>query len=235
MTAFLLIHGHYLGGWCWDAVRERLHHSGHETIAPTLRGMGERENEGGPQTGLSVHASELSDLLDQSSAPVCVVGHSYAGLVVDALLSNRPNRVSSALYLDAAISKHGESLFDQRGDVSAVIREAAAGFNGWAVPPPPSQALGVEGPELQAHVDRRLTSVPLRTLEEPLHAPNVEQWRGPRTYVCCTGFPLSKPVADRLRGMPGWEVEELEAGHLAMITHPEAVAGAILRAAERAG
>jgi hypothetical protein len=35
---FLLVHGGWQGGWCWDGVAERLRAAGHEVLAPTLAG-----------------------------------------------------------------------------------------------------------------------------------------------------------------------------------------------------
>jgi len=37
---FLLVHGGWQGGWCWDQVAVRLRAAGHEVLAPTLAGLG---------------------------------------------------------------------------------------------------------------------------------------------------------------------------------------------------
>ena len=42
MTDFVLIHGSYQGGWIWKLVSERLRAKGHNVLAPTLDGCGER-------------------------------------------------------------------------------------------------------------------------------------------------------------------------------------------------
>jgi hypothetical protein len=38
----MLVHGAWLGGWCWKKVIPRLRPAGHDVFAPTLTGLGER-------------------------------------------------------------------------------------------------------------------------------------------------------------------------------------------------
>ena len=45
MATFVLVHGAFRGGWCWDFVREILESAGHEVYAPDLMGAGDRVNE----------------------------------------------------------------------------------------------------------------------------------------------------------------------------------------------
>ena len=40
MAVFVLIHGAWHGGWCWDELSARLERLGHRVIAPDLPGMG---------------------------------------------------------------------------------------------------------------------------------------------------------------------------------------------------
>ena len=45
MATFVLIHGSWHGGWCFDEVRALLETQGHAVIAPDLPGMGGNEAE----------------------------------------------------------------------------------------------------------------------------------------------------------------------------------------------
>ena len=38
MITFVLVHGAWHGGWCWDRVAPLLREAGHEVHAPTLTG-----------------------------------------------------------------------------------------------------------------------------------------------------------------------------------------------------
>src|SRR3546814_15092668 len=45
LATFVLIHGSWHGGWCFDTVRALLEAQGHEVITPDLPGMGGNEAE----------------------------------------------------------------------------------------------------------------------------------------------------------------------------------------------
>ena len=41
MSTFVLIHGAWHGGWCWEKVKPLLTAQGHQVVAPDLPGHGE--------------------------------------------------------------------------------------------------------------------------------------------------------------------------------------------------
>ena len=41
---FVLVHGAWHGGWCWQRVADRLRRDGHAVFTPTLTGLGERSH-----------------------------------------------------------------------------------------------------------------------------------------------------------------------------------------------
>ncbi|MFD1490412.1 alpha/beta fold hydrolase [Ancylobacter vacuolatus] len=51
MTTFVLIHGAWHGGWCWDRVAPLLEVAGHRVAAPTLSGLGGRQEVGATRIG----------------------------------------------------------------------------------------------------------------------------------------------------------------------------------------
>ena len=61
MANIVLIHGAYQGGWIWRDVASRLRDRGHNVLAPTLDGCGERASALRPGIGaaktLSARAS----------------------------------------------------------------------------------------------------------------------------------------------------------------------------------
>ena len=42
---FVLVHGAWHGGWCWERVAPLLEAAGHKVYAPTLAGLAERAGE----------------------------------------------------------------------------------------------------------------------------------------------------------------------------------------------
>ena len=51
MSTFVLVHGAWHGGWCWDRVAPLLRDAGHEVHAPTLTGLSERAHLLSPTVG----------------------------------------------------------------------------------------------------------------------------------------------------------------------------------------
>ncbi|HEY3737918.1 MAG TPA: alpha/beta hydrolase [Jatrophihabitans sp.] len=82
MTLFVLIHGAYHGGWCWDLLGRELDAAGHQWLAPDLPCE--------EPVGASDYAAiVLREVLARNGEDVVVVGHSLGGLtaplVADAL------------------------------------------------------------------------------------------------------------------------------------------------------
>src|SRR5947207_10866863 len=63
VTAFVLVHGAYQGGWIWRSVADRLRAAGHHVFAPTLDGCAERA--GALRAGITntTHATEIARLM----------------------------------------------------------------------------------------------------------------------------------------------------------------------------
>ena len=50
MATFVLVHGAWFGGWCWQKVIPLLEAAGHEVYAPTLAGLAERASSFHPKS-----------------------------------------------------------------------------------------------------------------------------------------------------------------------------------------
>lgn len=110
-SMFILIHGAYHGGWCWDAVADRLRDQGHPVQTPDMPGHGRDPGWLADQT-MTDYVNCLLDLVDESSYPVTFVGHSMGGAIATAVASNRPRKVERIIYLTAYIPIDGESVGD---------------------------------------------------------------------------------------------------------------------------
>ena len=58
-STFVLIHGAWHGGWCWQRVAEILQRAGHSVLAPTLSGVGERSHRAGLEINLTTHVLDV--------------------------------------------------------------------------------------------------------------------------------------------------------------------------------
>jgi hypothetical protein len=62
MTTFVLVHGAWVGAWCWSRVAKSLRAKQHEVVAPTLTGLGERSHLLNPEIDLETHILDIVNL-----------------------------------------------------------------------------------------------------------------------------------------------------------------------------
>jgi pimeloyl-ACP methyl ester carboxylesterase len=225
MTAYVLVHGAWHGGWCWRRTAELLRMAGHEVHAPTLTGLGERSHLVGPEIGLRTHVDDLLGVLTyEDLRDVVLVGHSYAGLVVREAADRMPERVSRITLVDAWAGQDGQSLEDL----------APGFFRDWIesvtvdglIPPSPAAAVGVTEPDQVAWLEARLTPHPRQTFSEPTRLSGAVDAIDCRAVLCSPYGPMPFP---HLAEENGWESTVLHAGHDAMVTAPEALAEILLQ------
>lgn len=109
MSVYVLIHGAWHGGWCWDRVVPLLKRAGHSVEAPDLPGHG-RDRTPIPEISLQSYAERVCEVLDAQPEPVILVGHSMGGIVITQTAEYRPDRVRTLVYLCAFLPRNGESL-----------------------------------------------------------------------------------------------------------------------------
>lgn len=129
MATFILIHGAWHGGWCWEQVAPLLMAGGHQVLAPDLPGMGADTSEFGSDP-LCKWADFVADLASKAEAPVILVGHSRGGLVISEVAERVPDRIDKLVYLTAFLLEEGQSLVEFAGRYphvgpGAMIRPAA--------------------------------------------------------------------------------------------------------------
>ena len=248
MATFVLVHGGWHGGWCWQKVIPFLEEASHEVYAPTLTGLAERASELSPDVGLDTHIQDIVGLLEEKNLHgVILVGHSYGGMVITGVVDQVPERIAHLVYLDTFVPRDGESMADISPMVLRLLRkQAQAHGDGWRVDPQKEMPFGVKGiygvttePDL-SWVRSKVTPQPLKTFEQPLHLKNPAIVSAkPRTHIDCTGggffFSLMRPLMRHLvarRALPpteaGWRLRQLPTGHDAMITMPRELADLLL-------
>ncbi len=229
MTLFVLVHGAWHGGWCWREVRAGLRRRGHDVLAPTLAGLGERASSLDPETGLPTHIDDVVACLeDNDLTEVTLVGHSYGGMVAVNAAAAAPDRVSRVVVVDGFVPERGDAALELLPDTAAAHYRAAAADtgDGWRIPPRPLGNLGVTDAEVLRQVTPLLTPHPLKSYldRSPFGASDLSA-RG--DYLLCSGWatPFGR-FADRAAAL-GWTVGELDADHEVVVTAPELLAGAL--------
>jgi pimeloyl-ACP methyl ester carboxylesterase len=226
MSTFVLVHGAWHGGWCWDRVAPLLRAAGHVVHAPTLTGLSERAHLLSPLVGLETHVEDVVRLVDVLGlTDVVLVGHSYAGQVVTAVADRRPAVVARRVYLDAFVGSDGESARDLLPEtVEHHWAQSAAeqGF-GWLVAVRKLSVLGVTDPADVDWLLPRLTPHPWKTYTDPLRLTGAVEGVPGAFVECVDWMRVFAGQADRARAL-GWPVHELATGHEAMVTAPEELA-----------
>lgn len=202
----VLVHGAGTGGWLWDDV------------------------------------DEVGELVEWIDPGVVLVGFSYGGLVAGVAAARMPDRVHRLVYVDAFVPQPGRSLFDALPPpVADQMRQLADEVgDGWKLPPAPVELLGGLG-RVRENIDvTRLDTLlsrrgphPLGTYQEP--APDLVPFPVERTrHISCTDKHPGDPMvaiaaAVHSAGVP---VQEVQAGHFALLIVPDEVAAEVLAATQ---
>src|SRR6201994_4493879 len=138
MSTYLLVHGAWHSGQCWERVIPSLASAGHQVLAPSLTGYGDKAHLLGPDVGLDTHVDDIVGLIKvEDLADVILVGHSYAGLVISAVANQVPDRIAHLVYLDAMVPVDGETAVDVMPVNQRAVDQAPSSASGWRVPPLP--------------------------------------------------------------------------------------------------
>lgn len=95
----VLEHGAWADSSSWNGVIRRLQRDGYTVDAPP-----------NPLRGLSYDSATLADFLATIPGPVVLVGHSYGGAVITNAATGNPN-VKALVYVDAFIPDQGDTVF----------------------------------------------------------------------------------------------------------------------------
>jgi pimeloyl-ACP methyl ester carboxylesterase len=231
--AIVLVPGHWLGAWAWDAVAADLRHRGHHVTALTLPGLDPDDPERLRAT-VTRQVNALRSAVEAAAARgsgVVLVAHSGAGVPTSVLLDRDPAAVTRVIYLDSGPSADGSAF------------NPAVGPDTEEVPLPPFDQLvasleGLGDDDLQQFRDRAVPE-PGPVIREQVHLNNDARRDVPTTIIACSypsqtmmqmardGHPMMAEVAT-LRDL---ELIDLPTGHRPMWSRPTDLAAAIANTA----
>ncbi len=240
MATFVLVHPAWFGGWCWEKIAGPLRSYGHHVYAPTLTGLSERAHLASPSVGLATHIDDVAGVVTfEDLTDIVLVGSSSTGTVITGVADRIPDRVASLVYLDAFVPADGQSTRDLLPPErqAALDRLVESEGDGWLLPrfaPPPWPVIVRDMWQITdpADVDRvlpRLRPTPYRHFTDPVHVSDANLRAIDRVYVRFHRNPAPfDAFAATARSSPGWRHYELDAPHLAYITHPHEVVSILL-------
>ena len=242
MANFVLVHGAWHGGWCWQRVTSALQAQGHRVHAVTLTGQGERAHLLSPAITLDTHINDVINLIEaEELQDVVLAAHSYAGMIGTAVADRLADKIKHLVYVDAVVPKPGESWSSTQSSAVQQERMAAAqATDNFSFPPPDPKVFGLVDAD-HAWVKRRQTPHPGNTYQAPLDFDIARVAAIPRTFVNCTEPALGtiEPTRLRVKDAKFWEgawlphskIVEIKTGHDPMISEPAALTKILLDSA----
>ena len=230
----VLVHGDWADGSSWSSVIQRLQGQGFTVVAPP-----------NPLRGPTEDSAYIAAFLQSISGPIVLVAHSYGGFVITNAATGNPN-VKALVYIDAFIPAQGETLGGLTGGSGSCIDTNNA-FNavpsGGGVdlylrvePNPPYTgfadcfANGVNPPQTAVLAATQRPAA-LNQLFEPSGPPawkTIPSWAliGTEDHV------IPPALQEFMSTRAGAEISTVKAGHLSLVTRPEAVTKVILAAVD---
>ena len=231
--SIVLVHGAWADGSSWSRVVQFLQSQGFTVYAPA-----------NPLRGLASDSSYIAGFLQSITGPIILVGHSYGGAVITNAAARNPN-VKALVFIDAFAPAQGETVF---------------GLNGRPPPPGQSASCLSTNPFILVNYPGTAPDVYVKPSVFPsCFANDLPPNEG--AILASSQRPIAFSAGLEPSGVPAWntipswylvgtidnvvppylqlfmaqranaQIVEVRAGHLSMISHPDAVAALIEQAA----
>jgi pimeloyl-ACP methyl ester carboxylesterase len=219
----LLVHGAFADGSGWEAVAKILEKDGY-----TVSVLQE------PETSYAEDQKSAKAALDAMDGPVVLVGHSYGGsLITEA--GNHP-KVAALVYIAAFELDAGESC----ASIEQAVPQASKAFkpdangNWWIDQPHFAADFAADIPPAQAHF-MAISQLPIST-DAFTHKITTPAWKTkPSWYMVATSDRSINPQQERMMAERAHATTvEVNASHVAYMSHPKETAKLIEEAAASA-
>ncbi len=225
MTTFVLVHGGWHGGWCWNRVSKLLSAKQHTVVAPTLTGLGERSHLLSPEIDLETHVLDIVNVMKwQELRDVVLVGHSYGGMVISGVAEQMERSIASLVMLDAFVPANGQDVSEQGSPRvrDSIIKATSEGAT--SIPPVPAAFFNVNEND-RAWVDAQCTPHPLKSLQQKITLTGARDRIARKAYIRAANYesPAFDAALSEVRNK-GWQTFKIEAGHDVMIDAPARLA-----------
>jgi len=230
---FVLVHGAWHGGWCWQRVADRLRGAGHTVFTPTLTGLGERSHLLRAGIDLTTHVTDVVNVIKwEGLTDVVLCGHSYGGFVISGVAEQVAPAIRAIVFLDAFVPRDGESVQDLTGPTVKDNIAAALQRGDIAIPPRAAEAFGVNAAD-RAWVDRLCVGQPIATFTDKIVLTGARDRIARKSYIRAESY--ANPGFDRAlasaQSDSSWRTYGVPCGHDVMVDMPERLSEILLEAA----
>ena len=105
---FVLVHGGFIGGWCWNKVTSFLENQGFRVRTPDLPGYGEDSTVPADIT-LESYTTSLCSAFDEINSKVILVSHSGSGVAVSQTADRMADKIERLVYVSGLLLKNGQT------------------------------------------------------------------------------------------------------------------------------
>jgi len=219
----VLVHGAFADGSGWEAVAKILEKDGY-TVSVAQP----------PETSYAEDVKYTRAAIDAMGGPVILVGHSYGGSIISEA-GNDPN-VAALVYIAAFAIDEGESC----ASIETAVPQASKAFkpdsngNWWIEQDHFAADFAADVPPAQAHF-MAISQVPIST-DSFTHKVTNPAWKNkPTFYMVASGDRSINPQQERMMAKRAHaRTIEVNASHVAYMSHPKETAKLIEEAATAA-
>jgi pimeloyl-ACP methyl ester carboxylesterase len=230
----VLVHGDWADASSWNSVIQRLQDRGFTVVAPP-----------NPLRGPTQDAPYLASYLQTIPGPIVLVAHSYGGFVITNAATGNAN-VKALVYIDAFAPDDNETGLDLVGGTGSCVTDDGAfnvvPFDGgvdlylnWEAGPPYAGFA-----ECFANGVDEQTAAVLFATQRPASPAQFTDVNGAPAWETIPSWALlgtqDRVIPPDLQQMmyerAGADITRVKAGHLSLITRPDAVVRVILSAVE---
>jgi pimeloyl-ACP methyl ester carboxylesterase len=230
---FVLVHGAWHGGWCWQRVADRLRGGGHVVFTPTLTGLGERSHLLRAGIDLTTHITDIVNVMKwEGLSDVVLCGHSYGGMVISGVAEEMAPAIRSIAFLDAFVPRNGESTESLTSAAVGESIQAALQRGDSAMPPRSAAAFGVN-PADRAWIDRLCVPQPIACFTSKIVLTGAVDRIARKSYIRAASYvnPGFDRALSEAQSKPSWRTYEVPSGHDVMVDMPERLTDILLEVA----
>ncbi|MFW6079098.1 MAG: alpha/beta fold hydrolase [Gemmatimonadota bacterium] len=232
---FLLIHGLWGTGAVWNDVVAELERRGHTAEAPTLPGHSPGEDRS--EVTFEDYVQTVVQALRRRPEPAVVVGHSAAGVLLQAAAPRAADKIERLVFKNAWLVPDGHAFIDiVPPEFAELNRNAAERSTDNSVPPQEevfrNVILAGEPPEAKDAWARTMVPQPFVLMTTPVSTEEFARIDVPCTILLGRDDRAMPPgtYLKMAEVLGDYDVVEIDGGHIALMTHPEAVADGLERA-----
>jgi pimeloyl-ACP methyl ester carboxylesterase len=239
---FVLVHGAFVGAWCWEPLLGPLEAAGHTVETLDLPGSGDDDTPL-PEVTLGAYADQVCAVLGERPEPAVVVANSMGGMAATQAAVRCPERVASMVYVAAFLPQDGQSLLDLTRLPEGRDDQVQANLVVHGEPPVATmpaeaarQAIYAScSDEVAAWAIERRGPQAVAPFAEPAAIPDGALDDIPRSYVLCKRDRAIPPALQRrmLQQAGCTEVVELDTDHVPHLSATDELAEVLDRLAAR--